>query len=218
MVWGDIPTNVFDIARGILETVRIKDPETYYHCLRVGQHARMFARDIGLNEYQQKVAEFSGILHDVGKVAVPNDIIHKPGRLTDEEMDVMKMHPVKSALIIEPFTVEQFLQQVVPGVRHHHERIDGRGYPDGIEGDEIPLYARLILIVDTYDAMTEDRSYRRGLPIEKVYEELQRCAGTQFDQQLVKMFLQAHPHWHKQGQQEHTIITLEQDSSQKQAA
>ena len=191
--WTDIPTWSIHVAKTIMEAVRVKDVETYAHCIRVSQGSRILAQAMGLNELDQKVAEFSGLFHDVGKIGIPENIILKPGKLTDGEYEIMKSHPEKSVQILEPLAHIEFFNRLMPGVRHHHERFDGRGYPDGVQGEDIPLFARLVLIADTFDAMTADRAYRKGLPAEVAYKELQDFAGRQFDPRLVKIFVEAHP-------------------------
>ncbi|MFM6927502.1 MAG: HD-GYP domain-containing protein [Bdellovibrio sp.] len=193
--WGDIPAWAYEAAQALMQSLKIVDPVTYAHCCRVGEMSRKLARDAGLNEYQQKLAEFAGLFHDIGKMGVSQDIIAKPGKLDPRELAIMKSHPVMSEEIVQPLAKHDFFANILPGIRGHHERVDGTGYPDKILGDEINILARVILVVDTYDAMSQTRAYRKGLPDEVVYEELKRCAGTQFDSQLVKIFLQAHPKW-----------------------
>lgn len=196
LVWGDIPDWAYSSVASILETLRKSDPGTFEHCLRVGEYSRLLAKSAGLSEYQQKVAEFSGILHDVGKMGVGAEITHKPGKLTETEYEIMKAHPVYSEEIIRPLgTLHDFFRQVLPAVRAHHERVDGKGYPDKLHGEDIPVVSRMILIVDTLDAMGQDRAYRKGLPMEIIYKELQKFAGTQFDSSLVKIFLDCHQSW-----------------------
>lgn len=209
MSHGDIPSWAYDAAKVLMQSLKSVDPLTYYHCTRVGEMARKLARDAGLNDYQQKVAEFSGLFHDVGKINVPNLVIHKPGPLTKEEYEVMKKHPETSEEIIRSLDHHTFFGKLLPNIRGHHERFDGEGYPDKLLGDNIPLISRLILVVDTYDAMSQTRSYRKGLPAEVVYQELSRCAGSQFDSHLVKIFLDAHPKWEKEAsdlETKHKII------------
>lgn len=212
MSWGDIPEWAYSASQSLLQTLKLVDPLTYHHCCRVGEYARRLARDAGLNEYEQKIAEFAGLLHDIGKMGISQDIIGKPSRLSDSEFEIMKSHPELSELIIQPLaSSHEFFREVMPGVRGHHERIDGRGYPDKKRGDEISILARIILIVDTYDAMSQTRAYRKGLSDEIIYEELQTYAGTQFDSQLVQVFLQAHPKWltqHRDAQTQDKIIKL----------
>lgn len=195
MAWNDIPEWTFDVSKSIMQTVNIKDPETFQHCIRVSRNARLLSEAAGLNEYESRVVEFAGLFHDVGKVGVPDEILLKPAKLTADEYRIMQSHPVKSAQIIEPLTHVDFFKELVPGVLHHHERVDGKGYPFGLSGDEIPLAARIILIVDTVDAMTTARAYRKGLPFEVVQQELRDFSGRQFDSHLVKIFLEAQPKW-----------------------
>lgn len=196
-IQGDIPSWAYEAARALMQSLKTVDPLTFYHCCRVGELSRKLARDLSLTEYQQKVAEFSGIFHDVGKIAIPQTIIHKPAKLDEDEYNLMKKHPEVSEEILKAIANHEFFANLLPNVRHHHERIDGRGYPDGLVGDQIPLISRVILVADTYDAMTQTRSYRKGMEIEAVYAELQRCQGTQFDPEIAKTFLQAHPTWGK---------------------
>ena len=206
---GDIPDWSYTAIAPLLKSLKLIDHETFFHCLRVGEYSRKLAKAAGLNEYQQKIAEFSGILHDVGKMGINQAVVHKPGKLNDLEMAQMMEHPVISAALVEPLSDQhEFFKQVYAGVLHHHERLDGLGYPDKQVGDEIPLISRVILIVDTLDAMSVNRAYRQGLPIEAVYRELNRCKGSQFDIQLVHTFLDAHPHWAQEPADQETVHKL----------
>jgi putative nucleotidyltransferase with HDIG domain len=193
--WTDIPEWTLEVAQKIMESVKVKDPETYNHCIRVSKGSRLIAKSAGLNEIEQKMVEFAGLFHDVGKVGVPDHILLKPGKLTDDEFTVMKSHPEISVKILEPLAAVEFYAKLIPGVMHHHERFDGKGYPVGVMGEEIPIYARMILIADTYDAMTSTRTYRKGLAPEVAYQELKDFAGRQFDARLVKIFIEAHATW-----------------------
>lgn len=197
LVWGDIPVWAYASVGAIMEALKKVDPITCSHCFRVGEFSRLLAKSAGLSEFQQKIAEFSGILHDVGKIGVGSHIVHKPGRLDDPETLSMRNHSIYSEEIIKPLGGHEFFQQVIPAVRGHHERLDGKGYPDKLCGEEIPLISRVILIVDTLDAMGQDRSYRKGMPIELIYGELAKFAGTQFDKALVNVFLESHKYWGK---------------------
>ncbi len=127
IVWGDIPSWAYSAVASVMEALHKVDPATFHHCLRVGEYSRLLAKSAGLTEYQQKVAEFSGILHDVGKMGIQLSITHKPGKLTAEEYGLMKDHAVYSEEIIKPLGVHEFFRQVIPAVRGHHERIDGKG-------------------------------------------------------------------------------------------
>ena len=145
-------------------------------------------------QVQERLAKYIGtvdlkncsFLHDIGKVKIPESILYKPGRLTDEEFEMIKQHPVIGEQILRPIPS---LRHTLPVVRHHHEKYDGTGYPDGLKGNEIPLAARIVCITDSFDAMVSDRPYRKGLPVEKAVEELRNGAGTQFDPELVEAFL-----------------------------
>lgn len=204
MAWGDIPDWSYDSVRALLESLKAVEPSTYHHCLRVGEYSRKLAVAMGLNEFEQKVAEFSGLLHDIGKIGIDRSVLLKPGKLNPHELDIIRNHSLISEEIIKPFEAHPFFKQIIPAVRGHHERLDGEGYPDKLIGDEINLISRVILVVDTYDAMSEDRIYRKGLPDDVIYSELKRCAGTQFDPQLVKIFLSVHASWKKQKADEET--------------
>jgi HD-GYP domain-containing protein (c-di-GMP phosphodiesterase class II) len=195
MSWGDIPDWAYSVAHSLLQAMRERDPYTYGHCRRVGRHARLLAQAAGLNEFEQRVIEFSSLFHDLGKMGIPDSVLLKAGRLTPEEESVMRDHPIKSAEIVQPLVSIPFFHAVQPGVLHHHERMDGLGYPFGKSGSEIPLAARIILIADTFDAMTTTRPYRKGLSHEIAYKELRVFSGRQFDPQLVEIFLKAHPLW-----------------------
>lgn len=191
-----MPLWALDVSKAIMESVKMKDEATYSHCVRVSRNSRLLANAAGLSERDQKIVEFAGLFHDVGKIGVPDAILNKPAKLTDEEYEIMKTHPEKSVQIISPLSNSlEFFRELVPGVLFHHERFDGHGYPDGVYGEEIPLAARIILVADTYDAMTATRAYRKGLPSEVAYKELKDFAGRQFDPRLVQIFLEAHPRW-----------------------
>jgi HD-GYP domain-containing protein (c-di-GMP phosphodiesterase class II) len=182
----------------------------------------LLAQAAGFSERQQSVLEYASLFHDIGKIGIPDAILMKPARLSPEEEEIMREHPVKSASILAPLESFPFFQEAIAAVLHHHERIDGQGYPFGLQGDQIPITARIILIADTYDAMTTTRPYRKGLPVEYAYSELKKFAGRQFDEQLVKTFLSAHPKWnvHEVDFTDHTRYRLQQktNSAKKKAA
>lgn len=166
-------------------TVDAKDPYTHDHSRKVARYARLLAEAMGCSPEEVEQIELAGLLHDVGKIGVPDHILRKPGRLTPEEWELMKAHARLGADIL---AAHPALQPIVPLVRHHHERWDGRGYPDGLHGDEIPLGAAIIGLADAFDTMTSDRPYRRGIPIAAAIEELERCSGTQFHPDVVAAF------------------------------
>ena len=220
MNWESIPEWSYTVANALLQAVKEKDVYTYGHCKRVAQYAKLLAEAAGFSEYEQKIIEFSSLFHDLGKIGIPDHILLKPDKLTEQEEAIMRSHPIKSAEIITPLAHIPFFRATLSGIRHHHERIDGDGYPDGIKGNHIPLSARLILVVDTFDAMTTSRPYRHGLPPEIAYKELKQFAGRQFDSQFVKIFLEAHPKWHLNIEEmtQEELVAPEQEKSAPKAA
>jgi HD-GYP domain-containing protein (c-di-GMP phosphodiesterase class II) len=148
----------------------------------------MIARELGLSEETQRTLRIAGLLHDLGKIAIPDSILKKPGALSDEEFEVMKQHPVLGWLIVSAIPS---LAETLPGIRHHHERWDGRGYPDGLAGENIPLLGRLMAVPDAFSAMTTDRPYRKGLSVQEAIGRLREGVGTQFDPAMVVTFVRA---------------------------
>lgn len=161
-----------------------KDDTTSAHLARVQIYAREIGRDLGLTGAEQEALLAASILHDIGKLAVPEHIISKPGRLTPEEFEKMKIHPIVGAEILERV---QFPYPVVPIVRSHHEKWDGTGYPDGLKGEEIPIGARILAAVDCLDALSTDRQYRRALPLEEAMKIVQKDSGKHFDPRIVDL-------------------------------
>jgi putative nucleotidyltransferase with HDIG domain len=174
--------------RALAEAVDAKDAYTRGHSERVGVYASKLGRELGLQRELIERIYISGLLHDVGKIGIPDRIITKPDRLTPEEYEEIKRHPEIGARILQPVA---FLADVVPCVRHHHEWYDGSsgGYPARLVGDQIPLPSRIILVSDTLEAMTSDRPYRKGMALDRVLAELQRYSGTQFDPLCVEAML-----------------------------
>lgn len=162
-----------------------KDPYTRGHSERVAALAKQIALAYGIDEAEAERIRTAGIVHDVGKIGVPERVLCKPGKLDDEEFALIKMHPEIGHRILKGVLL---LEHTLPGVLHHHERFDGRGYPHNLAGEAIPLQARIIGIADTFDAMSSSRSYRPAMPREKVLAEIARCAGTQFDPSVVEAF------------------------------
>ena len=170
----------------IARTVDAKDKRTNEHSRRVALYSRQIAERYGLDVKQCQDIEWSAQMHDIGKIAIPDSILNKDSRLTDEEYATMKMHTVKGAEILQDFTL---LDNVIDGAKYHHERYDGRGYPSGLKGEQIPLYARIIGVADAFDAMTANRVYRKQMDFGYVLGELERGKGTQFDPQFVDILL-----------------------------
>jgi putative nucleotidyltransferase with HDIG domain len=197
MAWDDIPDWSLDVAKELLGQVKDKDLFTYDHCCRVGRGSRKLAKAIGLNEFEQAIVEYAGLFHDIGKVQIPLEILVKPGRLDSNEIEIIKSHPKLSADMIQHLDNVPFFRFMLPGIKYHHEKIEGTGYPNALKGDNIPLFARLIAVVDAYDAMTNMRPYRNPLPEEKAIQEIKDYAGSQFDAKLVKEFLALLPEYKK---------------------
>ncbi len=162
----------------IANTIDAKDEYTRGHSRRVAEYSVAIAQELGLEAEQVEDIRFIGMLHDIGKIGVPDSVLNKPGKLSSAEYQLMKDHTVTGGEILKDITM---INDLDVGARYHHERYDGKGYPDGLKGDEIPLIARIIGVADAYDAMTSNRIYRRHLPEDKVLEELKKGMGTQFD-------------------------------------
>ncbi len=177
----------FHVVRTLAEAIDAKDAYTNGHSSRVAEYSREIARRYGYDAKQQDDIYMMGLLHDVGKIGVPDAVINKPGHLTDEEYEKLKEHPVKEAKILANI---KEMPKLVTGARWHHERFDGKGYPDGLKGDDIPEEARIIAVADSYDAMTSNRSYRDLLPQSKVRQEICNGVDTQFDPQFANIMLE----------------------------
>ncbi len=171
----------------LAKTIDAKDAYTRGHSQRVGRYARHITYKLGWPDEEQQKIYFMGLLHDIGKIGVPEAIINKPDKLTDEEYDKIKQHTVIGSEILS--LVAEFPELTI-GARAHHERFDGKGYPDGIAGQAIPVYARIIAVADAYDAMTSKRSYRDVLPQNVVRAEIMKGRGSQFDPQFSDVMVQ----------------------------
>jgi len=180
------PELLFESLRAIISTLEEKDSYTHGHSIRVAEYSVLLGNALGLSESTCRELELCALLHDIGKIGIPDSVLLKPARLTTAEFEIMKSHPARSAKILEKITA---LHNLIPGIKYHHERYDGLGYPEGLKGKKIPLFARIILIADTYDAMTSTRPYRLALRKEIAFEELRRCSDTQFDGELVETFI-----------------------------
>ena len=198
--------------RTLLHALDAKDHYTYGHCMRVAHFSLLLGKEINLEGEDLYQLEVAALFHDIGKIGTPDAILRKPSRLEEEEFLIMKEHPSLSGEILSSFTE---FKDAAKFARHHHERYDGRGYPDRLKGDEIPLFSRVILIADTFDAMTSTRPYRKGLPYEVAFNELVEFSGSQFDPSLVKHFINA---LKKEDQESDFFIPIMQKSFSKKAA
>lgn len=175
-------------SSALAEAIEKRDPYTGGHTRRVLAYCMAVAGQLGMPEDEMEVLRLAAVLHDVGKIGIEDSILRKDGPFDAGEAENMKMHPQFGADILKHIPR---LREVMPGMLHHHERVDGKGYPQGLRGDEIPLAARIIAVADTYDAMTTTRPYRKGLPASAALAELRRCAGRQFDIKVVNAFMLA---------------------------
>ncbi|MBR4514036.1 MAG: HD-GYP domain-containing protein [Lachnospiraceae bacterium] len=176
-----------EVMEALANTIDAKDKYTNGHSIRVAKYSRMISAKMGLDEETCENIYYMGLLHDIGKIGVPNEIINKPSRLNDEEYEIIKTHPVIGYEILSKIKSKP---ELLKGARWHHERFDGKGYPDGLSGEDIPLEARIIAVADAYDAMTSNRSYRKYLPQDVVREEIKKNLGTQFDSEIAKYMLE----------------------------
>ena len=203
----------------IAKTVDAKDENTSQHSRRVSEYAALLAREMGFTEDECENLRKAALLHDIGKISIPDRILNKPAKLTDEEYTIMKSHVLRGAEILKDFTL---IDHVVEGALYHHERYDGKGYANGLAGEEIPIYGRIIGVADAFDAMTQNRVYRKKLDMDFVTSELKRCSGTQFDPQIAEIMLRLvdegkvdpilKPQW--EGKQEEEKQQVEETASE----
>jgi HD-GYP domain-containing protein (c-di-GMP phosphodiesterase class II) len=185
-LYEKVYNNLIDTLLSLVSTIEAKDPYTKLHSHRVTQWSVEIAKAMKLPQGDQDIIKSSGILHDIGKIGIPDSILMKPGKLTGEEYQIIKTHPMIGENIVKPLN---FLPKEMAVIRHHHERWDGRGYPDGLKGKDTPLVARILAVADAYDAMTSERVYRKAKKEEVAFFEIQRCSGTQFDPAVVESFV-----------------------------
>jgi putative nucleotidyltransferase with HDIG domain len=186
-LFDDVHGLMMGLMHSLTSAVDAKDAYTCGHSERVALLSRNLAQKIGLSDHDVEEVYMAGLLHDVGKIGVPESVLQKTGKLTPEEFDQMKKHPQIGARILQD--VKQ-IKQIIPGVMYHHERYDGKGYPSGLAGQNIPLMGRIICLADSFDAMTSNRTYRKALPLEVALAEIRRCSGTHFDPDLAEAFLE----------------------------
>jgi putative nucleotidyltransferase with HDIG domain len=175
-----------DVIRTLAQALEARDVYTQGHSFRVSELAVMLARELGLSREEQDTVRLGCLLHDIGKIHIPDAVLRKATSLSEDEFILMRKHPVIGEQICRPLV---FARPFLTIIRHHHERFDGRGYPDGLKGEEISLHARIAAVADAWDAMTSDRPYRAALPMSVAVERLREGAGTQWDGELVQLFV-----------------------------
>lgn len=188
---ADMERLFLDVMKAIAAIIDAKDGYTHRHSERVAAFAVRLARQLGLSATDRSIVELSALLHDVGKIGVRDAILNKPGKLTEDEFKEMRRHPEHGAAILANIQ-SQKVMDLLPGVRYHHERWDGKGYPEGLKGDDIPLLGRILAVADFLDALTSDRSYRVGQPLSDVVEIVKQQAGEAFDPAVVDALLVLH--------------------------
>lgn len=182
----DVPESEDSVVAALLEAASIRDYGLGWHLRSVRRMARIIGEEMGLDEARMQTLSLGALLHDIGKIGIPDAVLKKPGRLTDEEFDLVKRHTVMGAGVLAQVP---HLADAVPVIRHHHERYDGRGYPDGLTGTDIPLASRIVFVADAYDSMVQDRPYRKGLSHEEALQEIRDNSGSQFDPEVASAFL-----------------------------
>ncbi len=188
-LYENIYENLFSTLYAFVEMIEARDPYTKQHSASVSGYAMSIARKNGCSQEEISKLDISGNLHDIGKIGIPDSILLKQGKLTDDEYEVIKKHPVIGSNIIGHLGMWTDEQDII---RHHHERFDGTGYPDGLKGEEIPFLARILSVADVYDALTTDRSYRRRISKKTAAEMIKEKSGTQFDPKIVDIFFDLH--------------------------
>ena len=186
VILKDLRELFYKTIKLIAAALDAKDPYTHGHSMRVTMYSMILAKKLNLDDTMLEEIETAGLLHDIGKIGIPQSILCKPGKLTNEEFEVMKSHPEQGEKMLKDI---KKLTLISNWLRTHHEKWDGTGYPNGLKGEEIPLSGRIIALADTYDAMTSDRPYRKALSHETAIDEIKRCAGTQFDPVLAQLFI-----------------------------
>jgi len=185
-LYQKIQDSYFEIVKALAQAIEAKDPYTHGHSEGVMKYAVLIAQKLGLQEREKESLRYAAILHDIGKIGVRGIVLNNPNGLTNDEYNEVKKHPLIGEGIIKPI---ELLQPIRPLMRHHHEWYNGKGYPDGLSGENIPLGARILAVADAYDAMKSDRPYRKALTEETAIQELKRGSGNQFEPKIVEIFL-----------------------------
>ena len=187
-LYQELEEMFFQTAESLADAIEKRDPYTGGHTQRVTSYSLAIARHLQLNPSEKRCLKIAAVLHDVGKIGIEDQILRKPEPLNPEEYNTIKGHAKMGAEILGHI---RLLRDIVPGVKYHHEQMNGSGYPDGLKGEEMPLLAKIVAVADTYDAMTTDRPYRKALARETAVGELKRCSGIQFDREVVEAFVKA---------------------------
>ena len=188
-LYQELEEMFFQTTDSLADAIEKRDPYTGGHTQRVTQYSLAIAKYLQLKPLERKWLRITSVLHDIGKVGIEDQILRKPERLSPGEFEMIKRHCIIGVEIIEH--VRQ-LRESIPGVKYHHEQLDGKGYPSGLKGEEIPILAKIVAVADTFDAMTTDRPYRKAMEKEAAVKELKRCSGTQLDEKVVEAFIQAY--------------------------
>ena len=185
-LYKDLFKSYISTIKVILKALEARDAIASGHSQRVAEYSKAIGEKLGLSLTEKRNLELAALLHDVGKIGISEYILGKPGKLTDQELFMVRKHPEIGGNIIGDV---EFLKSTVPFIRHHHERFDGKGYPDGLAGNDIPLFSKIILTTETYDFLTSDLSYREALSKEQAFEELKKASGNQLDPVIVNNFM-----------------------------
>ena len=185
-LFSDLQSFYLEMIQTLARALDAKDSYTHDHADRAGKYAKLIAQEMNLPDMVVRYIEYAALLHDMGKIGISDTILLKKGKLTEEEQKIIRQHPIIGYKIILPI---KYLYPIAPLVLYHHERYDGSGYPEGLSGEEIPLGARIVAIIDAFDAMTSDRPYRKAPSVKTAVEELKKGMGKQFDPKIVKIFL-----------------------------
>jgi HD-GYP domain-containing protein (c-di-GMP phosphodiesterase class II) len=188
-LYQELEEMFFQTAESLADAIEKRDPYTGGHTQRVTSYSQAISKYLQLKPLERKWLKITSALHDIGKIGIEDNILKKPETLSSEEFDIIKRHSIIGVEIIEHI---RQLRESIPGVKYHHEYVNGKGYPDGLKGEEIPILAKIVAVADTYDAMTTDRPYRKAMEEVVAIEELKRCSGTQFDREVVEAFMQAY--------------------------
>jgi HD-GYP domain-containing protein (c-di-GMP phosphodiesterase class II) len=188
-LYKELQETFLQTAEALADAIEKRDPYTGGHTKRVVNYSMSIVKYLDMNHEEKERIKISAILHDIGKIGIKDKILRKPSELDKDEFEEMKKHPILGQEIMEKVTQ---LKDVIPGMRYHHERLDGKGYPDGLSGNKIPLVAKIIAVADAFDAMTTDRPYRRALKWETAIDNLRRGSGEQFDGEVVKAFIRSY--------------------------